>query len=719
MPPLLAGMAIGANRYKIRLVRTLAIAGAIGALAWGYGNLRQPSAAINDISAYAPQPAAIVVATVDSVPQTTRSQRQKVWAITQSYRLNEGSPSITTGRLYVTYEADRDSPPLKPGQTVEFEGYLYKPTAVENPGGFDFQTYLARRGAFTGLSARQVSVIDPAIRWGGWILQQRIVRAYRQGLGDRRGQLLGGMVLGSSASQLPFDWQDAFRAVGLAHVTAASGFHVALLLGIVMGGTRALTHRKQQAIASMVLAVYLLLTGGSPSAWRATLMGASAVFATGLKVKGRTLQPLGLLLVTAVALTAIQPLWIEDIGFLLSFAATFGLMVSTAPLQKQLDFVPSNLAAAIATPLAALLWTLPLQLAIFGKVSTYFLVASLITAPLVSLAVGSGLVVGAVSLFVPALGGLLAWPLRFLIDPLIGFVTWIANWPSPAIYTGTVSILQCMALYGLLLALTFGDRWFPPRQIAPWKRWGLGLGGAFLILVAIPTLWPKPQVQIVMLATPEAPAIAIHSQGQTALINSGSADTVQYAVLPYLRSQGIRRIDRAIALVPGQSNSSWQELAHAIPIEQIWTSDRFAIGDTTAMALSQLKSTGTESKRLSSNETISVGALELQPVGESALMFAVDGKRGLILGVPLSDVDELLQNPALISVDWLWWNGGALPKDFLRSLHPKVGFVGGGSLHWENRDLFEQWGSFLYWTEESGAVFWTPNQITTLRDLTG
>ncbi|MGK7912021.1 MAG: ComEC/Rec2 family competence protein [Synechococcus sp.] len=731
LPPVFAaGMALQ-NRYNIRLVRTVLVAGCIGILAWGYANVRSSIAPARDISIHAPQANVTVVAKVESLPRRTGTNRHHIWVSSQAYGAEGASLTETSGKLYVTYDlGSNDSniaPPMGdripeffPGQVIELHGYLYEPSGADNPGGLDFRDYLARKGAFAGLSATDIEMLDPAIRWGGWTLRHRIVSAFRHGLGDRRGQLLGSMVLGSSASQLPRDLAADFRTVGLAHVTAASGFHVALLLGIVLWGTARLGNRQRQWIAISILTVYLVLTGGSPSAMRATLMGSAVVFGRSIRMQGRTIQPLGLLLATAVALTILQPLWIDNAGFLLSFAATFGLMVSTAPLQKRLDFVPSNLAAAIATPLAALLWTLPLQLALFGKLSPYFLIASLITAPLVTLSIGAGLVVAAISLLLPPFGGVLAWPLRFILDPLIGFVSWIATWPGATVYTGTASILQCLTLYGMLMALTFSDRFIPIYRVPTvrlpdWQRLSLGVTGAVLVLVIIPALWPQPTLQIVTLATSNAPTIVIRSGGQTALINSGSTATVELTVLPYLRSEGIRSIDRAIALAPGRSNGGWETLAGSIPIGELWTSDRFAIGDATGMQLSSVQETGTEMRQLKSGDGITIGTTRLQPVAETALSFTIAEGTGLILGSPLPNLQQLRdRHPELSTVKWLWWDGTELPPEVTRWLQPEVAIAGGDRRQLDSHAVPLQVTDELIRTEAAGATTWTPRNLSTM-----
>ena len=486
----------------------------------------------------------------------------------------------------------------------------------------------------------------------------------------------------------------------------------------MLWGTGGLGDRSRRWIAVSVLGLYVVLTGGSPSAMRATAMGVTGVFGRCVKMQGRRLQPLGLLLATAVLLSVIQPLWVENAGFLLSFAATFGLMVSTVPIQKRLDFIPPNLAAAIATPLSALLWTLPLQLAIFGKISIYFLVASLITAPLVTLSISTGLIVAAVSLLLPPVGSLLAWPLRVLIDPLIGFVSWIATWPGAVVYTGTASILQCLTLYGVLLVLTYGDCCLPTLRLRDWQRVALGFAGAFLIVMVIPALWPKPAIQIVTLATPDAPVLIIRSGGQTALINSGSGETVEFSVLPYLRSEGIQTIDRAIALAPGRSNGGWEMLASSVNIAQIWTNERFAVSDMTGMQLSYLQGRGTDIRRLRSGETIPVGRAMLQSVDDAALSFFTSEGMGLIVGSPFPDLQQMhARSPELQSVKWLWWDGAEFPQETLSWLQPELGIVGGDRLHFKNPEFINQFGGTLIWTEEVGATVWTPNRLTAVHGL--
>ncbi|MEM9567457.1 MAG: hypothetical protein AAF974_04045, partial [Cyanobacteria bacterium P01_E01_bin.34] len=309
---------------------------------------------------------------------------------------------------------------------------------------------------------------------------------------------------------------------------------------------------------------------------------------------------------------------------------------------------------------------------------------------------------------------------RIVLDPLIGFVSWIATWPSATVYTGTASILQCLALYGILAVLTFGNLVIPISRIPKWQRVPLGVAGAILVLVAIPAAWPQPALQIITLATSDPPTIAIRSGGQVSLINCGSTANVEFTVLPYLRSEGIRKMDRAIALAPGNANDGWERLAGAIGIRELWTSEQFTIGDATGMQLSYLQETGAEMHQLRTEEGIPIGITQLQPVAETALLFTIAEGTGLILGSPLPDLQQIRdRHPELTSVKWLWWDGTELSPEVTSWLKPELGIVGGDRLRQSEHPGANPFVHELIFTETAGAATWTPQSLSTINESGG
>ncbi|MFM6409550.1 MAG: ComEC/Rec2 family competence protein, partial [Microcystis sp.] len=201
-----------------------------------------------------------------------------------------------------------------------------------------------------------------------------------QGLGQEKGTLLSSITLGRQAVNLPAKITDLFIKTGLAHILAASGFHVSILLGFVLTITRNLSPKKQFTIAVTILIIYGTLTGLQPSVLRAILMGIGALI--GL-LYNRQVNSLGSLLLAATILLLWQPLWIWDLGFQLSFLATLGLIITVPLLKNKIDYFPNLIAEHIAISLAATLWTMPLLMFTFNSIALYNIPINIITTPLI------------------------------------------------------------------------------------------------------------------------------------------------------------------------------------------------------------------------------------------------------------------------------------------------------------------------------------------------
>ncbi len=704
-------------RRRPRLARTWLAMGLVGCLAWAYLGWRQPVAGPTDISLLAPQPQMSLVGTVLSEPRPTRSERRQFWLKAEQVLEANSSGRQVSGKLYVTASPEvLQGENLHPNQRVRLTGSLYLPDPALNPGSFDFQAYLRQQGAFAGFNAREVIPQPGGRGWGGWVLRRRVREAFIAGLGERQGNLLASLVLGSRAAQLDFDLQEAFREVGLAHVLAASGFHVSLLVGVVFVLTRRLPVRLQQGILLAVLGIYLTLTGFTPSVLRAAVMGAAAMLVlTEPRLEGKVrLNPLGTLLVAAVLLLLYQPLWITDLGFQLSFAATLGLLVGAGPIGSRLDFLPPAVATALAVPLAAQIWTLPLQVAIFGRIPTYSLLANpLLLILLVPLLV-AGFGVAFVALLWPGLGSLLARPLTFLITPLINWVGWMASWPLSSYYTGRVSLLQCLLLYGALVALTFWPRW---RRALRWQ-------GTALIMAAIllgPRLWPGPPVEITALASGRLPILAIQAEGRHLLLNSGDPRLAERTVLPFLRQQGLRRLEGAVAMTSaGSANGGWAILLSAFPVGQFWDGSGVnAASESYLRSLGAVQAAGIPYQVLRPADRIPFSKrLKLQAVHTNPLVLSLEaeGSRWLLLGSAGAPVQaELTGSPLLpAQIDWLWWDGGSVILDLLERFQVQAG-ISSGPVGEAVATWFRQKQRPLYIADRVGAVTWSPRGVQTLR----
>jgi competence protein ComEC len=580
---------------------------------------------------------------------------------------------------------------------------LYKPKPAANPGSFDFRRFLEREGTFAGISGRQVSFPNvQKSQWGWWVIRQRIVRSQVRWLGSPEGPIVSSMVLGSKAVDLPYNIRDSFIQVGLAHALAASGFQTSLILSLLLAITKRFSARLQIGWGIGALVIFLGLTGLQPSVLRAVVMGFGALIALAMR---RKVKPLGSLLIAATLLLLFNPLWIWDLGFQLSFLATLGLLVTVPPLIKKLDWMPPAIACLIAVPIAASIWTLPLQLHVFGVVPLYSLVVNIITTPLISVISISGIISALTALIWPLGGSTLSWLLYYPTHWLIGLVQVFSHLPGNSITVGTISILQLLAIYGVI-SLAWLQPWWQ-------RRWWLaGIIGFTLVLIP---LWQAEATvfRVTVLATEAEPVLVIQEHGQVTLINSGDADTVRFTVLPFLQQQGINQINWAIAMNSQSITSSgWLEILKRLPIKNFYNHAALESDPTSnSRIIRAVQANWGRYYFLSTGQAVNAGSTIIQLINAQApmLQLQIQDQNWLLLeNRKPNEQNKLDITQQLPRVQVLCWSGEVLNPDLLEAIKPKVAIASSATLNSNTISMLRQGNTQIFLTGQDGAIQWTP-----------
>lgn len=665
--------------------------GIIGIIGMVYFTIRTPSPTSQDISHLA-APAASelnqfeVHGQIDSAPRLTRSDRtQFTLRVTEAAWQPQSSRlaplQVVSGKLYVTVPKDQ-SDGLHPGQPITVIGKLYIPKAPSNPGEFDFRAYLADQGIFAGLSG-QISGSDTNVppfprrafvQHNSWKLQQRIFQAQAHYLGQSYGSLAAAMAIGVSSIDVPFELRDYFKQAGLAHALAASGFQVSLLVGIVAAATQRLPKAIRLWSGIGIIISYISLTGAQPSVLRAGIMGIAVLLALTTE---RKIKPIGSLLVAGTILLVANPLWIWDLGFQFSFLATLGLLVTVPTLTCWLDWLPPTVASAIAVPLAAYIWTLPLQLLTFGVVSPYSIVINVL-ATLLILVVSLGSMASAlVALVHSGLGSLLAYALWYPILGLIQLAKFGSTLPGSSYAVGTIPNWTVICIYGL-----YGLVWWQRRWRQGW--WVAGLTTASLI--GVPIWLAQVSTRVTVLAIANEPVMVIQDQGQTALVNAGSDETANFAIAPFLRNYGINRLDWAIATNPSSANDAtntgWANLAQYLSdsVTQLHLLEPIQLQD------------------------ISVEAFSTMP---SVIMFHTGHGDWLMVDCGAQQCPRSLESLPLRPAHVLWWTGEPLNEIVLNIIEPQVAIASSYTLDATTRALLASRHIKTYVTGQDGAIQWS------------
>ncbi|WP_375470051.1 ComEC/Rec2 family competence protein [uncultured Nostoc sp.] len=689
-------------------------AGLVGLLATLYFQWRVPQPGAKDISQFVPpgnssnqEQLVIVRGEVASNPRLTRSQRGQFWL--EATQLDEvknekgsaGVPKGVTGKLYVTVPI-LQATGLYPSQQIAVTGILYKPKAASNPGGFDFQKFLKQEGTFAGLIGRQINVLDQERKWGWWQIRERIVRSQVRWLGIPEGPLVSAMVLGSKAVDLPYDIRDLFVQAGLAHALAASGFQTSLILSMILQLTRRARKGTQFTLGFLALIIFLSLTGFQPAVLRAVIMGFAALI--GLLLK-RKVKQLGSLLLAATLLLVFNPLWIWDLGFQLSFLATLGLIVTVPALVNRLGWLPPAIAALIAVPLAATLWTLPVQLFVFGVVPSYSLLLNVVSTPLISIISIGGIISALVALIWTEAGSFLAGVLHYPTDWLIKLVEFFSKLPGNSVAVGSISTWQLLAIYVLIILV-----W-----LVPWwqRRWWFANVIA-IALVFIP-LWHSTNAlfRITILESGTEPIIVVQDRGNVTVINSGDEGTGRFTILPFLQQQGVNQINWAIATdFQGNESNAWLELLQRLPIKNFYEYSPKLENSLATQAIQQeLQKYQGSYQPLAVGQAVETGSIVAQLINDQLpiLRLQILEQNWLLVGnIKSKEIQKLVKNGSLPHPQVLWCAPQSL-KDLVIALKPEVAIASSGNFDLKALSELNKTQTKLFFTGRDGAIQWTPN----------
>ncbi|MUK03322.1 MBL fold metallo-hydrolase [Vibrio cholerae] len=255
----------------------------------------------------------------------------------------------------------------------------------------------------TGDTVRVLGTVDPPDRPGraravflpstqplvedaeGWLGYTDGLRSRFRDLALRDGRdggLLPGMALGDRIG-LDASTGEAMKRTGLTHLTAVSGANCSYVVACAFLGLRLLRLPRAPAAAGAVvaLAAFVMLVRPEPSVLRAAVMGGIGVAAV---LSGRGKVSLTLLMLSIIILLAVDPWLSISIAFMLSVAATLGLVTAGPMVVAALaSFLPRVAAQLLAIPLTAQLFCTPIIILIQPALAVYSLPANVLVAPVV------------------------------------------------------------------------------------------------------------------------------------------------------------------------------------------------------------------------------------------------------------------------------------------------------------------------------------------------
>jgi competence protein ComEC len=345
------------------------------------------------------------------------------------------------------------------GSFVELKARLQPPLQPLRPGSYNFSRDLFFQGiGASGFVTGAIKTLEPPLERGLSLRYAAFMQDLRDAIDARIRTALDGdkraiatALLTGRRDAITTPVNDAMFISGLGHVLSISGYHMAVVAGVVFFAVRALLAlipaltvafpiKKWAAAAALAAAAfYLLLSGAEVATQRSFYMTAVVLIAVIVDRRALTFRTLAL---AAMVVLALSPEALVHPSFQMSFAATLGLVALVQIGMPRLFASPDNSTAAKAalwggreivmltlTSLVAGLATTPYAAFHFHRITPYGVLANLAAMPVVSALVMPAGMLGLVAMPF-GLDGFFWWLMGIGIDWMIAVTEWVAALPG-------------------------------------------------------------------------------------------------------------------------------------------------------------------------------------------------------------------------------------------------------------------------------------------------
>ncbi len=410
------------------------------------------------------KPMTHIVRIVDDVEIKTNS----VKSIVQGENLvGDSTISAFSGKILVYFYRDSVSEQLQYGDRLIINSYLQLPDKAMNPYAFNYRKYLLQQGvtytSWVGQGNWKILERNKGSRFKAFALRLRsdILDILRTQLGDNDEYKVAAAIVAGYRTALDADLRQTFANAGAMHVMCVSGLHVGIIFIILSSILKFLSDKKllQRILKVLFILVviwfYALLTGLSASVLRASTM--FSFVAAGMLVQ-RKVPIYNSLAASAMLLLLINPAYIFQVGFQLSYFAVIGIVALFPHIQK---LIPAKgkifikLRDLIAVSVAAQIATTPISLYYFNQFPNYFILTNIIVVPLAGFIIYTA---------IPALllnqihlvGDIFSIVLGFLMKIMNSSVRFIEGLPGSVSHHVFISFIQMVLLYAFILLAFHG-----------------------------------------------------------------------------------------------------------------------------------------------------------------------------------------------------------------------------------------------------------------------
>ena len=429
--------------------------------------------------------------------------------------------------------------------TVVLKGTLLPLEKNRIPGGYNESLYLGTRGYHYKIYTEEQTITGQKktpILCHIYDFKKKIQTVYDTVLPTEKSAILKAMVTGDK-DDIDNITRELYAQAGITHILAISGLHISIIslfLYAFLEKFLKWNKRNCSLIVLLCLVFYLFFAGFSASAVRAVIMISVMLIGNVFYYEGDSFNNIA---IAALCILLVQPLYLWDIGFELSFIIATGILLGSNILKT--SNLPSFIKNTFGFSLLASVVSFPIMAYHFYYVSLIGILVNIVVIPLVGFLLGMGMIVGIVGLFSINIATFLSGVIYYILS-FYEKVCIVANlvpygyplWGRPLLLT----VLLC---YFLLLMVYFY------KQKKRYYKFAIALTEILLLVTVFGNQYLFKKNKVSFLDVGQGDSIVIQTYDKhTYIVDTGGrfqtalgSNTGVYTVLPYLEEEGVSKID--------------------------------------------------------------------------------------------------------------------------------------------------------------------------------
>ena len=422
-----------------------------------------------------------------------------------------------TEKILVNYYEKIDK--INLGDKVKIKGTLKLPSKNTVPNLFNYRTYLNNNNIYYILTASEITKIKN---------NTKILTHYKNKLqkyiNRKKAHTYLNIFILSNKNDLDKEVLNSYQVNGLSHLFSISGMHITLLLGTILKLLDKVSYNRyyKYVLLIIILIIYMYLTDFTPSILRSGIM---FILLTLNKLFNFKIKTKNIIMLTFIIIVLINPYYIYNLGFQLSYLISFYLIIFAHIINKHKNYFKK----LFVTSLISFLVSFPIIISNYYQVNLLSILINLLFVPIISYIV---LPLAFITLILPTDSFLI-----LTMDILEGISLSLTNINYLLLELPKPSIYLIIIYYATITLLLINTKCFISL-----------LTTIFIHKISINF---NPNMEILFLDVSQGDSILLHypHNKYNILIDTGGNYNYEISkkiIIPYLKSKGINKIDYLI-----------------------------------------------------------------------------------------------------------------------------------------------------------------------------